>query len=53
MIERFSAEITRRCVFEGVDELKQAILDVLDKHNGQLKLYVWTTRVPIDIVKWG
>jgi hypothetical protein len=35
MVERFSAEITRRCVFEGVDELKQAIMDVLDKHNDQ------------------
>jgi hypothetical protein len=31
----------RRGVFESVDELKQAIIDYLDKHNDQPKLNVW------------
>jgi fructosamine-3-kinase len=39
MVERFFAEITRkrirRGVFKNVDELKQAIMDYLDNHNGQ------------------
>jgi transposase len=46
MVERFFAEITRkrirRGVFKSVDELKQAIMDYLDKHNDQPKPYVWT-----------
>ena len=41
MAERFFAEITRkrirRGVFKSVDELKQAIMDYLDKHNDQPK----------------
>jgi hypothetical protein len=32
----------RRGVFKSVDELKQAIMDYLDKHNDQPKPYVWT-----------
>jgi transposase len=39
MVERFFAEITRkrirRGVFKSVDELEQAIMDYLDKHNDQ------------------
>jgi transposase len=46
MVERFFAEITRkrirRGVFKSVDELKQAIMDYLDKHNDQPKPYIWT-----------
>src|ERR1700719_1083207 len=46
MVERFFAEITRkrirRGVFKSVDELEQAIMDYLDKHNGHPKPYVWT-----------
>ena len=46
MVERFFAEITRkrirRGVFKSVDELKQAIMDYLDKHNGHPKPYIWT-----------
>jgi transposase len=46
MVERFFAEITRkrirRGVFKSVDELKQAIMDYLDKHNDQPKPYVWS-----------
>jgi hypothetical protein len=46
MVERFFAEITRkrirRGVFKSVDELKQAIMDYLDEHNGEPKPYVWT-----------
>ncbi|MGO9684185.1 MAG: IS630 family transposase, partial [Beijerinckiaceae bacterium] len=46
MVERFFAEITRkrirRGVFKSVDELKQAIMDYLDNHNGHPKPYVWT-----------
>jgi hypothetical protein len=42
----FFAEITRkhirRGVFKSVDELKQAIMDYLDNHNGHPKPYVWT-----------
>src|SRR5438067_7446798 len=38
MVERFFAEITRkrirRGVFKSVDELKQAIMDYLNHHNG-------------------
>ena len=45
MVERFF-EITRkrirRGVFKSVDELKQAIMDYLDKHNGHPKPYIWT-----------
>src|ERR1700758_1481087 len=41
MVERFFAEITRkrirRGVFTSVDELKQAIIDYLDKHNDHPK----------------
>jgi hypothetical protein len=32
----------RRGVFKSVDELKQAIMDYLDKHNGHPKPYIWT-----------
>ena len=43
---RFFAEITRkrirRGVFKSVDELKQAIMDYLDNHNGNPKPYVST-----------
>jgi transposase len=46
MVERFFAEITRkrirRGIFKSVDELKQAIMDYLDNHNGTPKPYVWT-----------
>src|SRR5436190_4594343 len=46
MVERFFAEITRkrirRGVFKSVDELKQAIMDYLNHHNGRPKPYVWT-----------
>jgi len=46
MVERFFAEITRkrirRGIFKSVDELKQAIMDYLDNHNGHPKPYVWT-----------
>ena len=46
MVERFFAEITRkrirRGVFKSVDELKQAIMDYLNHHNGSPKPYVWT-----------
>ena len=46
MVERFFAEITRkrirRGVFKSVDELKQAIMDYLDNHNGHPKPYAWT-----------
>ena len=45
-VERFFAEITRkrirRGVFKSVDELKQAIMDYLDNHNGHPKPYIWT-----------
>jgi hypothetical protein len=46
MVERFFAEITRkrirRGVFKSVDELKQALMDYLDDHNGNPKPCVWT-----------
>ena len=46
MVERLFAEITRkrirRGVFKSVDELKQAIMDYLDNHNGHPKPYIWT-----------
>jgi len=29
-------------VFKSVDELKQAIMDYLDNHNGHPKPYIWT-----------
>jgi hypothetical protein len=32
----------RRGVFKSVDELKQAIMDYLNHHNGSPKPYVWT-----------
>jgi len=32
----------RRGVFKSVDQLKQAIMDYLDNHNGNPKPYVWT-----------
>jgi hypothetical protein len=43
----FSAEIhpkthPPRGVFKSVDELKQAIMDYLDNHNGHPKPYIWT-----------
>jgi hypothetical protein len=34
-----------RGVFKSVDELKQAITDYLDNHNGRPKPYVWTKTV--------
>src|SRR5881394_713493 len=46
MVERFFAKITRkrirRGVFKSVDEMKQAIMDYLNHHNGSPKPYVWT-----------
>src|SRR5580693_8494617 len=46
MVERFFAELTRkrirRGVFKSVDELKQAIMNYLDNHNGHPKPYIWT-----------
>ena len=46
MVERFFADITRkrirRGVFKSPDEMVRAIMDYLDKHNGQPKPYVWT-----------
>jgi hypothetical protein len=49
LVERFFAETSRkrihRGVFKSVDELKQAITDYLDNHNGRPKPYVWTKTV--------
>jgi transposase len=46
LIERFFAELTtkriRRSVFKSVDALKAAIMDFLDKHNLNPKVYAWT-----------
>jgi hypothetical protein len=37
-----SRESASAAVFKSVDELKQAIMDYLDKHNDQPKPYVWS-----------
>ena len=39
---RVGKSVLRRGVFKSVEELKQAIMDYLDKNNGQPKPYVWT-----------
>jgi hypothetical protein len=41
----------RRGVFKSVDELKQAIMDYLDKHNGHPKPYVWTKTAAENFTK--
>src|SRR6266403_171193 len=46
MVERFFAEITRnrirRGAFNSVAELKSAIMQYLENHNADPKLFVWT-----------
>src|SRR5436853_3554520 len=46
MVERFFAEITRnrirRGAFNSVAELKRAIMQYLENHNADPKLFVWT-----------
>ena len=46
MVERFFAEITRnrirRGAFKSVAELKDAIMQYLEKHNAAHKPFVWT-----------
>jgi transposase len=46
MVERFFAEITRnrirRGTFKSVPELKAAIMDYLENHNVDPKLFIWT-----------
>ena len=37
-----AAAITQTGAFKSVDELKQAIMDYLDNHNGHPKPYIWT-----------
>jgi len=41
-LPRITRKRIRRGVFKSVDELEQAIMDYLDKHNGHPKPYVWT-----------
>ena len=49
MVERFFAEITRnrirRGVFKSVADLKAAIIDYLENHNADPKLFIWTKSV--------
>jgi transposase len=49
MVERFFAEITRnrirRGAFKSVAELKQAIMQYLEKHNAAPRPFVWTKSV--------
>jgi len=49
MVERFFAEITRnrirRGVFKSVAHLKAAIIDYLENHNADPKLFIWTKSV--------
>src|SRR5450830_1915886 len=42
MFDEITRKRIRRGVFKSVDELKQAIMDYLDNHNGHPKPYVWT-----------
>ena len=46
MVERFFAEITRKRIrrgaFKSVAELKDAIMQYLEKHNANPKPFVWT-----------
>ena len=46
MVERFFAEITRnrirRGAFKSVAELKDAIMQYMEKHNANPKPFVWT-----------
>jgi hypothetical protein len=46
MVERFFAEITRnrirRGAFKSVAELKNAIMQYLEKHNANPKPFAWT-----------
>jgi hypothetical protein len=46
MVERFFAEITRnrirRGAFKSVAELKNAIMQYVEKHNANPKPFVWT-----------
>ena len=46
LVERFFAELTtkriRRSVFKSVDALKTTIMDFLEKHNQNPKVFVWT-----------
>lgn len=55
LIERWFAEITnkriRRGVFTSVDELKQAIMDYIDEHNGNPKSFTWTAKADATLEK--
>ena len=55
LIERFFAEITqkriRRGTFTSVAELKDAILDYLDRHNAEPKPFVWTKTAEVILEK--
>ena len=46
VVERLSCRDHRKripqSIFKSVDELKQAIMDYLDNHNGHPKPYIWT-----------
>ena len=55
LVERFFAEITqkriRRGTFTSVAELKEAILDYLDRHNADPKPFVWTKTAEVILEK--
>jgi hypothetical protein len=55
LVERFFAEITtkriRRGVFKSVSELEEAIRDYLDRHNADLKPFVWTKTAATILAK--
>ena len=55
LVERFFAEITqkriRRGTFTSVAELKDAILDYLDRHNAEPKPFVWTKTAEVILEK--
>jgi transposase len=46
MVERFFSELTtkrvRRGVFRSVKELENAIMDFIEKHNENPKIFTWT-----------
>jgi len=46
MVERFFSELTtkkvRRGVFRSVEELEKAIMDYIEKHNENPKIFTWT-----------
>jgi transposase len=46
MVERFFSELTtkrvRRGVFRSVAELERAIMDFIEKHNENPKIFIWT-----------